>query len=181
MRSVSCSNNDAEHGEAHEGMQTMQAQILDVRRQKDVEVVKNAAVELPKLQEWKADTAPLDLADWLLVVEPVLSTGPSSTSRSTLPEVGKACNCSFDVRGEHRRDLVPAHAMLSTWRALRERGHSHGLRFSGGGIKLGWSGDWSSTLAAMASKGWRSWRYPPRCDFANQRSWAFDEARRFGV
>ena len=56
-----------------EGMQTMQAQILDVRRQKDVEVVKNAAVELPKLQEWKADTAPLDLADWLLVVEPVLS------------------------------------------------------------------------------------------------------------
>ena len=43
-----------------EGMQTMQAQILDVRRQKDVEVVKNAAVELPKLQEWKADTAPLD-------------------------------------------------------------------------------------------------------------------------
>ncbi|CAL1147694.1 unnamed protein product, partial [Cladocopium goreaui] len=60
-----------------EGMQTMQAQILDVRRQKDVEVVKNAAVELPKLQEWKADTAPLDLADWLLVVEPVLSTGLS--------------------------------------------------------------------------------------------------------
>ena len=56
-----------------EGMQTMQTQILDVKRQKDVEIVKNAAVDLPKLQEWKADTAPLDLADWLLVVEPVLS------------------------------------------------------------------------------------------------------------
>ena len=56
-----------------EGMQTMQAQILDVKRQKDVEIIKSAVVDLPKLQEWKADTAPLDLADWLLVVEPGLS------------------------------------------------------------------------------------------------------------
>ena len=56
-----------------EGMQEMQAQILDVKRQKDVEIVKSAVVDLPKLPEWKADTAPLDLADWLLVVEPGLS------------------------------------------------------------------------------------------------------------
>ena len=56
-----------------EGMQTMQALSLDVKRQKDVEIVKSAVVDLPKLPEWKADTAPLDLADWLLVVEPGLS------------------------------------------------------------------------------------------------------------
>ena len=36
----------------------MQSQILEVRKQKDLEVVKNAAGDLPKLQEWKADTAP---------------------------------------------------------------------------------------------------------------------------
>ena len=55
-----------------QGMQVMQTQILDVKRQKDLEVVKSGVVELPKLQEWKADTAPLDLTDWFLSIEPAM-------------------------------------------------------------------------------------------------------------
>ena len=55
-----------------QGMQAMQTQILDVKRQKDLEVVKSGIVELPKLQEWKADTAPLDLTDWFLSIEPAM-------------------------------------------------------------------------------------------------------------
>eukprot|EP00438_Fugacium_kawagutii_P029112 Skav233709 [mRNA] locus=scaffold2120:28636:35173:- [translate_table: standard] len=55
-----------------EGMQMMQHQILDVRKGKEVEIVKNSVMELPKLPEWKAETAPLDLTDWLLTIEPTM-------------------------------------------------------------------------------------------------------------
>ena len=55
-----------------QGMQAMQTQILDVKRQKDLEVVKSGIAELPRLQEWKPDTAPLDLTDWLLSIEPAM-------------------------------------------------------------------------------------------------------------
>lgn len=55
-----------------QGMQAMQTQILDVKRQKELEVVKSGVAELPKLQDWKADTAPLDLTDWFLSIEPAM-------------------------------------------------------------------------------------------------------------
>ena len=55
-----------------EGMQQMQHQILDVKKAKEVEIVKNSVMELPKLQEWRAETAPLDLTDWLLTIEPTM-------------------------------------------------------------------------------------------------------------
>ena len=55
-----------------EGMQAMQTQILDVKRHKDVEVVKSGVASLPRLPEWKADTAPLDLTDWFLTIEPAM-------------------------------------------------------------------------------------------------------------
>ena len=55
-----------------EGMQLMQSQILDVRKAKDMEVVKSSVAELPKLADWKADSAPLDLTDWFLTIEPAM-------------------------------------------------------------------------------------------------------------
>eukprot|EP00435_Cladocopium_sp_Y103_P074775 s194_g51.t1 len=55
-----------------EGMQMMQSQILDVKKQKDVEVVKSSVSELPRLPEWRAETAPLDLTDWFLTIEPAM-------------------------------------------------------------------------------------------------------------
>ena len=51
-----------------EGMQAMQTQIVDVKRHKDVEVVKSGVASLPRLPEWKADTAP----DWFLTIEPAM-------------------------------------------------------------------------------------------------------------
>ena len=55
-----------------EGMQMMQSQILEVKKEKMMEVVKGAVSELPKLPDWKAETAPLDLTDWLLTIEPAM-------------------------------------------------------------------------------------------------------------
>ena len=55
-----------------EGMQMMQSQILEVKKEKTMEVVKGAVSELPKLPEWRAETAPLDLTDWLLTIEPAM-------------------------------------------------------------------------------------------------------------
>ena len=55
-----------------EGLQLMQSQILDVKKNKDVEIVKSSVAELPRLQEWRSDTAPLDLTDWLLTIEPAM-------------------------------------------------------------------------------------------------------------
>ena len=55
-----------------EGMQMMQSQILEVKKHKEVEVVKSSVNELPKLPEWRAETAPLDLTDWFLTIEPAM-------------------------------------------------------------------------------------------------------------
>ena len=55
-----------------EGMQLMQSQILEVKKNKDVEVVKGSVGELPKLAEWRPETAPLDLTDWLISIEPAM-------------------------------------------------------------------------------------------------------------
>ena len=55
-----------------EGMQMMQSQILTVKRDKDVEVVRSGVSDLPRLPEWRVDTAPLDLTDWFLTIEPAL-------------------------------------------------------------------------------------------------------------
>ena len=37
-----------------------------------MEVVRGSVSELPRLPEWKAETAPLDLTDWLLTIEPAM-------------------------------------------------------------------------------------------------------------
>ncbi len=55
-----------------EGMQMMQSQILEIRKNKDVEVVKGSVGELPRLAEWRPETAPLDLTDWLISIEPAM-------------------------------------------------------------------------------------------------------------
>ena len=55
-----------------EGMQVLQSQIVDAKKSKDMEIVKGAIPDLPRLPEWKAETAPLDLTDWLLTIEPAM-------------------------------------------------------------------------------------------------------------
>ena len=44
----------------------------DAKKAKDMEIVKGAIPDLPRLPEWKAETAPLDLTDWLLTIEPAM-------------------------------------------------------------------------------------------------------------
>ena len=70
-----------------EGMQVMQAQLLDVKKDSSLEVVRGGASELPRLPEWKAETAPLDLTDWLLTIGPAmgdLSNGSQQWWEATL-------------------------------------------------------------------------------------------------
>ena len=55
-----------------EGMQALQTEIMSVKKSKDVEVVKGFVGELQKLPEWRADSAPLDLMDWLLSIGPMM-------------------------------------------------------------------------------------------------------------
>lgn len=50
----------------------MQAQILDVKKTRDLEVVRSSVAELPRLVPWKAESAPLDLTDWFLAIEPAM-------------------------------------------------------------------------------------------------------------
>lgn len=56
-----------------EGMHALQVQIAETKKTKEVEVVKNYVGELPKLPDWRAESAPLDLTDWLLTIEPTMS------------------------------------------------------------------------------------------------------------
>ena len=56
-----------------EGMHALQVQITENKKSKEIEVVKGFVGELPKLPEWRAESAPLDLTDWLLTIEPTMS------------------------------------------------------------------------------------------------------------
>ena len=38
----------------------------------EVELVRSGQLELPRLPEWSADSAPLDLGDWFIMIEPVM-------------------------------------------------------------------------------------------------------------
>ena len=70
-----------------EGMQVMQTQLLDVKKDSGLEVVRGGMSELPRLPEWKAETAPLDLTDWLLTIGPAmgdLSNGSQQWWEATL-------------------------------------------------------------------------------------------------
>ena len=70
-----------------EGMQVMQTQLLDVKKESGLEVVRGGASELPRLPEWRAETAPLDLTDWLLTIGPAmgdLSNGSQQWWEATL-------------------------------------------------------------------------------------------------
>ena len=53
-----------------EGMHVLQTEIMNVKKTKDLEVVKGFVGDLQKLPEWRADSAPLDLTDWLLAIGP---------------------------------------------------------------------------------------------------------------
>ena len=56
-----------------EGMTNLQKQIMDNRdREKDVEAVRNQA-ELPPLPPWSSTTGPVDLSDWLVLIEPIMA------------------------------------------------------------------------------------------------------------
>ena len=62
-----------------QGMQEMQKRMLEKEEKgeeglslKGVEFVRGQP-ELPKLQEWAAGTAPIDLNDWLVLIEPIMA------------------------------------------------------------------------------------------------------------
>ena len=70
-----------------EGMQVMQNQLIDVKKESGMEIVRGGMADLPRLPDWKAETAPLDLTDWLLTIGPAmgdLSNGSQQWWEATL-------------------------------------------------------------------------------------------------
>ena len=59
-----------------EGMQALQNRILDGKdedRSNEAEIVQNQPHPLPELCEWDPSTGPIDLGDWLSLIEPIMS------------------------------------------------------------------------------------------------------------
>ena len=64
-----------------EGMTNLQRQILDGKdKEGDAETVRGQQ-ELPALPEWTASSGPVDLSDWLVMIEPLLADMSSSSAR----------------------------------------------------------------------------------------------------
>ena len=56
-----------------EGMTNLQKQIMDNKdKEKDVETVRSQ-IELPTLPSWSSTTGPVDLSDWLVLIEPIMA------------------------------------------------------------------------------------------------------------
>ena len=56
-----------------EGMTNLQKQIMDNKdKEKDVETVRSR-IGLPPLPSWSSTTGPVDLSDWLVLIEPIMS------------------------------------------------------------------------------------------------------------
>ena len=58
-----------------EGMQELQKKVLRSQRGEDgaeAESIRNS-VELPKLPEWSPESSPIDYADWLLLLHPIMA------------------------------------------------------------------------------------------------------------
>ena len=61
-----------------EGMSSLQKQILDGKDHESENVRSN--LELPKLPEWTSTSGPVDLSDWLCVIEPLMADLSNSSS-----------------------------------------------------------------------------------------------------
>ena len=74
-----------------ESMRQMQTKMNEVREDgvvRGIEVVRSGLTELPTLPQWSAAQGPLQLGDWLLLVEPIISD-LSATSESWWKEMVK--------------------------------------------------------------------------------------------
>ena len=61
-----------------EGMTNLQKQIMDGKENESENVRSN--LELPQLTEWSASSGPVDLSDWLCVVEPLMADLSNSSA-----------------------------------------------------------------------------------------------------
>ena len=61
-----------------EGMTNLQKQIMDGKENEPENVRSN--LELPQLTEWSASSGPVDLSDWLCVIEPLMADLSNSSS-----------------------------------------------------------------------------------------------------
>ena len=55
-----------------EGMTNLQKQIMEKDKDKDAETVRSQ-IELPPLPSWSSTTGPVDLSDWLVLIEPIMA------------------------------------------------------------------------------------------------------------
>ena len=80
-----------------EGMQELQKKVLRSQRDEDgaeAELVRNA-VELPKLPEWSPESSPIDYADWLLLLQPIMAD-LSTTSETWWEEVVRVARSWYE-------------------------------------------------------------------------------------
>jgi len=52
-------------------MDSMQKMMLKKNGSPEVEMARGAHLEVSRLQEWSAESAPLDLGDWFIMLDPV--------------------------------------------------------------------------------------------------------------
>ena len=55
-----------------EGMTNLQKQIMEKNKEKDAETARSQ-IELPLLPPWSSTTGPVDLSDWLVLIEPIMA------------------------------------------------------------------------------------------------------------
>ena len=62
-----------------EGMTNLQKQIMEKDKDKDAETVRSQ-IELPPLPPWSSTTGPVDLSDWLVLIEPMMADLTATSS-----------------------------------------------------------------------------------------------------
>lgn len=92
----------------------------------EVETVRYGQIDLPKLQDWCVESAPLDLGDWLTQVEPIMGdlTATSNDWWSTILEEARDWYQDHQGLGPMDRlthDVIPSEKLKSPRRGRLER------------------------------------------------------------
>ena len=64
-----------------EGMQAFQKQMMDGKDDEGASEAVRHAPALPSLHEWSSTTGPIDLNDWMALIEPLMSDLSNSSGQ----------------------------------------------------------------------------------------------------
>ena len=90
-------------------MDSMQKLMMKKNGSPDVEMVRGNHLEVPKLQEWSAESAPLDLGDWFIMLNPVMG------------DLTPTSHLWWDLMMEEAREWYKCHQTLSPLERVSHR------------------------------------------------------------